>query len=568
MNLLELMTVGALGLISPPPSIYKGKTGENCRGGTAWPPIAPFGGHGQIGRLRSLPGTPRTCPFRQWFFGNAAATLVLILGCSFFLTAQTPPATTVPVSLEWEAETGVGKYRLQIATDEAFTDICFDGLVTGNHYTVNDLEPGRYYWRVAASGSETGQFAKPLSFEVVLETAKPAETVKREVPRIVSSPGWLATIGEMRKPLAVKLRFSSLTDFIGVNTEGTVYALDGKSGVALWTARYQLDPAVGKTKESERQFIPIVFAMPDGISRVLAAFHGGVHLLNGATGRELWRTDLPGRVASGVLVVSNPGPHFFLIGDNEEKLFVIEAATGHLEAQAKLKSQAVGLPLALSDKDGPAVLIPLEDGAVAFHGLDANQIRLVKLDSDITTSPLLVNTAHGLRLLIGTKKALIVLDTTEFKIVSRISPDLDQYPIGELSVADLDGDKTPDLLMTMNGGRVVAVTIDDDAMKWSVDVGNEAVAAGFADLNGDDVLDVILPGKEFFAVVLSGTDGSVLWRSSDEAGNSRPLKARARPRSLAIGRAAEGRLMIVGNDPYSAGLRGLQVQSSLVKSNP
>jgi outer membrane protein assembly factor BamB len=497
--------------------------------------------------------------------------LVVVLSCSRLsrLSAQTDSTagTTVPVSIQWMAQSGVERYRLQIASDEGFTDVRFDGLVSGNEYTVRDLEPGRYCWRVAPSESKTGHFLAAKCFDVIAKVTKLPAPIHDSVVEIVSNPGWLATTGEVKNPLAARLRFGSLTDFIGVNTEGTVYALDGNSGVALWIARFKLEPQAGEAKRSEKQFSPLVFVTTDGISRVVAAFDGGVRLLNGATGRELWRTDLPGRVASGIMVNTDRGPHLFLIGDDREKLFVLDTATGHLEAQTKLKSEAVGPPLLLTNKDSQSLLIPLKGGAVALHDTDGNQLRVEKLGADITTPPLLENGASGLLMIVGTKKGLLAFDLPEFKLLNRIAGDTEHYPVGELSAADLNGDKRREVVLTMNSGQLIAVTISDGAAKWSTEVANESAAAAFADVNGDGFLDVILPGRDAFAIVLSGLNGSVIWQSSERAAGSAGGKTRPGRRSLAIARTGEGRLMIVGNDLSSTGLRGLQVQRSSEKSH-
>ncbi|HKZ79926.1 MAG TPA: PQQ-binding-like beta-propeller repeat protein [Pyrinomonadaceae bacterium] len=533
MKPLELMTGGTPQVISPQPSIKKSK---------------------------AIKKSYRFAD-RLW-----CHVLALMFSCSFLLglNGQTSSPTTVPVSIEWVAQAGVARYRLQISTDKNFADVRFDTLVTGRQYTVRNLEPGRYYWRVAPSDSETGQFRQPVSFEVTPEVAKAEVPVQRAVANIISNPGWLAATGEIKNPLAARLRLGSATDFVGVNTEGTVYALDGQSGVALWAVRYQLDPVAGQAKRRERQFIPLVFATPEGGSRVVAAFDGGVRLLNGATGRELWRTDLPGRIATGVVAGAGRGPHLFLIGDNLEKLFVLDVASGHLEAQTKLKAEAVGPPVVLPNKDLPVLLIPLKDGAVALHDTDGNQVRVIKLGADITTPPLLVNTANRWLMLIGTKKGLLAIDATELKVLGPIVADTAHYPVGGLAVADINGDKSPEVVMTTNGGRVVSATISDGVTQWSTEVPNEAAAAAFADLNGDGFTDVILPGKEVFAIALSGANGSVIWQSSERVGG---VKTRVGPRSLAIARTGDGRLLIVGNDPFSAGVRGLQVQGPLVKSH-
>ncbi|MBA2704908.1 MAG: hypothetical protein H0U60_13785 [Blastocatellia bacterium] len=71
-----------------------------------------------------------------------------------------------PVSIHWTKEKEVAKYRLQIADDETFQNIFFDGRVPGERYTVNGLPPGYYYWRTAPADSSTGRFSTPVRFFV------------------------------------------------------------------------------------------------------------------------------------------------------------------------------------------------------------------------------------------------------------------------------------------------------------------------------------------------------------------------------------------------------------------
>lgn len=106
--------------------------------------------------------------------------LAAILGsASFFHTTraqQTPRREIIfPTTIEWNKQKGVNRYRLQIAGDEKFRDVLFDGLITGGRYLVSDLSAGYYYWRVAPAGSHSSSYSKPLRFFVsggVVKTVK------------------------------------------------------------------------------------------------------------------------------------------------------------------------------------------------------------------------------------------------------------------------------------------------------------------------------------------------------------------------------------------------------------
>jgi hypothetical protein len=69
-----------------------------------------------------------------------------------------------PVPIQWNKQKGVTRYRLQIAADEKFRDVFFDGRVSGERYVVSGFPPGYYYWKVAPADSRLGEFSRPVRF--------------------------------------------------------------------------------------------------------------------------------------------------------------------------------------------------------------------------------------------------------------------------------------------------------------------------------------------------------------------------------------------------------------------
>jgi hypothetical protein len=100
-----------------------------------------------------------------------------------------------------------------------------------------------------------------------------------------------------------------------------------------------------------------------------------------------------------------------------------------------------------------------------------------------------------------------------------ISIEAGDYPVGTLSLVDLDADTFPEVVMSTSGSKVMSINVIDGKIRWSVRVDAESTLA-FADLDGDAKPDVVLPGKDNFAVGLSGLSGSVIWTSGEEL--SRP----------------------------------------------
>jgi hypothetical protein len=142
-------------------------------------------------------------------------------------STQKPAGTeqvSAPLKLRWPARPRVRRYRLQVALDEKFTDIVFDRAVVGLEQEVSGLQPGKYYWRVAPATPETGRYSAPA----LIEAAPPMPVVPvLTVMRPPSDVGWQAAIGAVARPFAARLRAGKNFDLVALNSDGTIYALDG-----------------------------------------------------------------------------------------------------------------------------------------------------------------------------------------------------------------------------------------------------------------------------------------------------------------------------------------------------
>jgi outer membrane protein assembly factor BamB len=314
-------------------------------------------------------------------------------------------------------------------------------------------------------------------------------------------------------------------------------------------------PSAGqdRVRAHYNQFVPVVTT-----GKLIVAFDRGVRALDGSTGREVWRTQIAGApVAASVI-----GGEIYLIGEKANKLLILNSTSGQLDRQIELKGDATGPPLLLSVKKQQQLLTPLKGALIELRTLDGSYVRSFRMGAELTTQPVVVETSRRTVLLMGLKNGLIALDAATLDGLGRVALEGEDYPVGALSVQDLNGDKLPEVVMTTNAGRVIAVDVADGKVRWSTDVG--AVSApDFADLDGDTQLDVVLSGKNSFAVGLSGLTGSVIWKSTDEAnaigGSSR---------TVAVARVNDGRLIVVGNDSAVAGVRALEVTKEGSKRNP
>ena len=109
------------------------------------------------------------------------AAIVIAAGLCLPARAQQTTAREVvfPVSIQWNREKGVKRYRLQIAADQRFQNVFLDRRVAGDRFVVSELSAGYYYWRVAPAEAELGNFSRPVRFFISGGTITPVRLANR-----------------------------------------------------------------------------------------------------------------------------------------------------------------------------------------------------------------------------------------------------------------------------------------------------------------------------------------------------------------------------------------------------
>lgn len=470
---------------------------------------------------------------------------------------QTPTAQQLPPSIlvRWQGRPGVDRYRLQLATDERFEDIVFDQAVEGRQYVVKGLPPGNYFWRVAAAAAETSvSYTKPERV-TLSEAATGVEVASVVMP---ADAGWRTATGEVARLVPASLRSGGVTDFVGVSPDGRVFAVDGASGISLWTARFNSSGTAAATNEVKSvPFSPLVVSSSQGPS-VVVATTGGVRALRGETGREIWRAGLVG-VASGGVVTDMNGDgsaEVVVITKDPERFYVLDGGTGRVLADQKLEGETVGAPYPLDAGGKRGVLVSLKKGRVEFRDAEGAVAGEAKVEnSDVTTAPIVVARGQMTFMVVGTDNGLWAFSLPELKVLGVIKADDDSIR-GTLSAMDVDGDGAPEVVMVTKRGRVALVNTTDGNVRWSMEGVPSAEAVAFADVNGDGVLDVIVPGGDSFALGFSGRDGSLVMKVEDGRAVSQKAGVNTRP---LIAAQSLGSMMLVGGDTARMGIRALEL---------
>jgi outer membrane protein assembly factor BamB len=470
---------------------------------------------------------------------------------------QTPTAQQLPPSIlvRWQGRPGVNRYRLQLATDERFEDIVFDQAVEGRQYVVKGLPPGNYFWRVAAAAAETSvSYTKPERV-TLSEAATGVEVASVVMP---ADAGWRTATGEVARLVPASLRAGGVTDFVGISPDGRVFAVDGASGISLWTARFNPTATAAATNEVKSiSFTPLVVSSSQGPS-VVVATTGGVRALRGETGREIWRASLTGLASGGVATDMNGdgSAEVVVVTKDPERFYVLDGSTGRVLADQKLEDETVGAPYPLDAAGKRGVLVSFKKGRVEFRDAEGAVAGEAKVnDSDVTTGPIVVARGQMTFMVVGTDNGLWAFSLPELKVLGVIKADDDSIR-GTLAAMDVDGDGAPEVVMVTKRGRVALVNTTDGNVRWSMEGVPSAEAAAFADVNGDGVLDVIVPGGDSFALGFSGRDGSLVMKVEDGRAVSQKAGANTRP---LIAAQSLGSTMLVGGDTARMGIRALEL---------
>jgi outer membrane protein assembly factor BamB len=490
--------------------------------------------------------------------------------------------STTTVHLRWGVRPGVSRYRLQLSRDSDFGDIIFDRVITGSDHQINDLLPGRYFWRIAPLTTKLGEFSTAAPIEVGERTAQenprsrqssalltePARTesvavgptLKPPISSLVGRGGWRAAVGDIAHPVPAHLRTRDRLDLVGINSDGVVLALDSASGVALWNAGRRTQ----KTNPT-RIAPPLLIRSRSGIDNVVVLWGASVSAFEGASGRELWRSTLPATAAGGAVLSDSRTSEIFVLDDSLQRVFILDANNGNILAQIRLPYRVLGAPVAMLTQAAARVMIAYNSGRVEIRDASGAVVGSGDAGSPATTPPLYVSGRRGDLILVGTTGGLTALTAGELRPLG-IFAMKDDAPRGILTAQDLDADGFPEVIMMTDRGRVVALNATDGKPLWDASVGSESETVTFADVNGDQVLDVVMAGGQTFALALSGRDGSVVWKDNEPPTFVANHAASLTPRAVIAVPYGSGALLI-GGDPSRLGLRAIEFPKGIVRSN-
>ncbi|MBI3098883.1 MAG: PQQ-binding-like beta-propeller repeat protein [Planctomycetes bacterium] len=293
-----------------------------------------------------------------------------------------------------------------------------------------------------------------------------------------------------------------------------VYALSGRNGEPVWSARVggciHSSPAIGDLDGDGT--LDVVTGCDDGL----------VYALSASNGDRLWSIHTGGPVEStpALADLDADGALEVVVGSNDGYVYVFSGTDGRRLWEVKTGFSVFSSP-ALSDlnADGtPDCLIGSDDsGLYALSGADGRPLwtfwagdsvrcppALSDLDRDGTPDAVFGAFDFTLRALSGRDGS--PLWDRPLPGIYQGQPRVEAYP----ALADLNGDRSVDLIAGQHDGRISALSGRDGTPLWEIRAGGCVCSTpAVADLDGDGTPEGLVGSHDGIGYVISGRDGSI-----------------------------------------------------------
>ncbi len=252
-------------------------------------------------------------------------------------------------------------------------------------------------------------------------------------------------------------------DYILVSSyEGYIYALS-------WNGKIKWKTKVGKW--------PLSFALydltGDGIPDALVGGDNFLHLLDGKTGREIWKFRTGDFIYSSPAVgdIDGDGKLEVVFGSGDTYIYALNGEDGSLLWKFKTGNKVWSSP-ALGDIDGdgkPEVVFGSEDNYLyVLNGEDGSLLWKFKTGKWVDSSP---------------------------------------------ALGDIDGDGKPEVVFGSGDTYIYALNGEDGSLLWKFKTGDVVDSSpALGDIDGDGKLEVVFGSEDNYLYVLNGEDGSLLWK--------------------------------------------------------
>jgi len=323
---------------------------------------------------------------------------------------------------------------------------------------------------------------------------------------------WNYTTGNeiQSSPALGNLNGDSYVDVVIGSNDYKIYAFSGNNGTQLWN--YSTTGAIYNA--------PILVTNLTGsdvdVDAVFGSYDGSVYALNGTNGNKLWSNTTGGGIGSSPTVIDLNGDSIkdVVVGSIDNKVYAFRGNNGTQLWNFSTSGVVWASPVATNLTAGGTVYVFVgsQDGYFyALNGTNGSQIWSYKTDGMVESSAA-VDTSTKTVVFGSYDKKLYALNATNGSgIWNYTTP---TAIISSPLITDVDNDSVSNVVFG-SGGKIYVLNLTNNASIWNYTIPTGGVAdssPAVTDVNGDTYNDVIFGSSDNYVYVLSGKDGSFVWK--------------------------------------------------------
>ena len=322
----------------------------------------------------------------------------------------------------------------------------------------------------------------------------------------------------------------TFNDIVVADTEGFIYALDGRTGGSIWNKPYIAgrpvlsSPVLGNVNQEGGNLDVIIGAER---KRILGGMDssqtGKVYAIDGEKGKLIWESSVVkgGIISSPALADLNADKVLdTIVGSKDKFIYALDGRQGgeiwHFEAES-----GIGATPSLMDVNSDGVLdviVGAKDNLYALSGTDGKKLWLFHRVGNPSSTAIGKFDDDDIEdvVVVFSKEVVVLNGKTGAIIWEWESPvlltDETLLPVAPV-LGDINNDGVLDVVCGSDKGHVYAVNGITEGKKylWDFNMGEEIpFSAALFDFNGDRSLDVAIVSRKGIIYLVSGKDGHLL----------------------------------------------------------
>jgi len=229
---------------------------------------------------------------------------------------------------------------------------------------------------------------------------------------------------------------------------------------------------------------------------VVASDRPAIIAVSGATGKQIWRRDLPDKPAGAPAAIDDG----VAVGTRSGDVVIARSRDGAV----LLSGRFVGDPM---PQQAPGGYLLLAERQGHLRVIDRTGIVMWALLARATVPPI---AAEG-HVVVAPRSAILVVDARTGREIASV--DVSEGPASELLAADATGDGRVEILFGCRDGSIVCVDPRERRVAWRFSTGQTSrCRPAAADLDGDGAAEVVGGSDDGFVYALDGRTGALKWK--------------------------------------------------------